>query len=594
MKFIPRYRYAIILALCLFLPLNLYGSDLESDQENLPQKSRVQEHIERIKISDNLHKKRKHIVILGAGIAGLTAAHELSSLGHTVEIIEASNRYGGRIWTHHFEGSNQYGELGAMRIPDSHDYTHHYIQLAKLHENLRLFVTAHENPNCFYHFRGLAPVRMRESALFIEKEYRLPPYEQHILASDFIPKILGVHLWNTIDSLHSKGKKKKNEKGNKEEWSGLLGDTLLHERAQNLEKLSLGEFLEQRLGGNQEIKELIGATTGLELWWDKAVTMFLREEITKTGYGLKEIIGGSSTLPNSLVELLKEKKVKFRLETEVTSIEVSSDPHQKITLKTRPTTVQPETGYSVSTKENVVSETADFVLCTLPFGVMRTMELKGLSSEKMSAIRNLTYASSTKVLLHFEDRFWERGSDQERILGGASMSDGITRCTYYPSDHAEGRSFAPSKEESGGVFTVSRPLEITRNSRIPLRPTPMPGVLLGSYNWGQDAIRLGTFTPEERTEIVVSELEKFHPEIRQHLHQKEPSKSIFWDAYPWARGAFCGMRPNDMLRYHHASQRSEGNLYFAGEHCSLDPGWIQGAIHSALQATEEIVKADPR
>lgn len=580
MRFIRTETF--ILVVYLFASFMTHGSEFEQD----PHKSQVLQQIENIKKLDRDHRERKHVVILGAGIAGLTAACELSSLGHTVEIIEASNRYGGRIWTHYFKSSDQYGELGAMRIPASHDYTHHYIKVAGLQNNLRPFITAHQNPNCFYQFRGHPPIRMRESALFIEKEYRLPAYEQHILTSDFSPKILGTHLWNAVDSLHSKGRK------NQEEWSGLLGGTLLNDRAQNLEKLSLGEFLEQKLGGNQEVKELIGATTGLELWWDKAVTMFLREEITGTSNGLKEIRGGFSILPNSLVELLKEKNVKFRLETEVTSIEVPSDPHQKITLKTRPTTVQSETGYSVSTKEKIIPEKADFVLCTIPFGVMRTMELKGLSSEKMTTIRNLTYASSTKVLLHFEDRFWERGSDQEHILGGASMSDGITRCTYYPSDHAESKSLVPSEEdEPTGVFTVSKPLEIRRNIKAPLGPNPIPGVLLGSYNWGQDAIRLGTFTSEERTEIVLTELEKFHPQIRKYLNQKEPGKSIFWDAYPWTRGAFCGMRPNDMLRYHYASKKSEGNLYFAGEHCSLDPGWIQGAIKSALDAVEKIVEA---
>ena len=48
-----------------------------------------------------------------------------------------------------------------------------------------------------------------------------------------------------------------------------------------------------------------------------------------------------------------------------------------------------------------------------------------------------------------------------------------------------------------------------------------------------------------------------------------------------------------MKKYYYASKKNEGNLYFAGEHCSLDPGWIQGAIKSALEVVEEIVKAKP-
>ena len=69
---------------------------------------------------------KKHVVILGSGMAGMVAAYELLSLGHKVDIIEASDRAGGRVRTHHFGGPS-YVELGAMRVPPSHDYTHHYI-----------------------------------------------------------------------------------------------------------------------------------------------------------------------------------------------------------------------------------------------------------------------------------------------------------------------------------------------------------------------------------------------------------------------------------------------------------------------------------
>ncbi len=43
--------------------------------------------------------KGKTILVVGAGIAGLTAARELRALGHTVIVIEARDRIGGRVWT---------------------------------------------------------------------------------------------------------------------------------------------------------------------------------------------------------------------------------------------------------------------------------------------------------------------------------------------------------------------------------------------------------------------------------------------------------------------------------------------------------------
>lgn len=43
--------------------------------------------------------ERKRIVVIGAGMAGLAAAHKLQLQGHNVILLEARERVGGRIWT---------------------------------------------------------------------------------------------------------------------------------------------------------------------------------------------------------------------------------------------------------------------------------------------------------------------------------------------------------------------------------------------------------------------------------------------------------------------------------------------------------------
>src|SRR5688572_25906790 len=43
--------------------------------------------------------QRKTVVILGAGISGLTAAYELDRKGYKVQLLEASHRAGGRNMT---------------------------------------------------------------------------------------------------------------------------------------------------------------------------------------------------------------------------------------------------------------------------------------------------------------------------------------------------------------------------------------------------------------------------------------------------------------------------------------------------------------
>ena len=53
------------------------------------------------------------VVILGAGIAGMTAAHELGKAGYDVRIIEARSRAGGRVWT--LRGGDRLDEVGSSQ-----------------------------------------------------------------------------------------------------------------------------------------------------------------------------------------------------------------------------------------------------------------------------------------------------------------------------------------------------------------------------------------------------------------------------------------------------------------------------------------------
>ncbi|GAB94767.1 putrescine oxidase [Kineosphaera limosa] len=63
------------------------------------------------------HELTSDVVIVGAGVTGLVAATELTRAGHSVTVLEARDRVGGRTWTNTIEGAML--EIGGQWIsPD--------------------------------------------------------------------------------------------------------------------------------------------------------------------------------------------------------------------------------------------------------------------------------------------------------------------------------------------------------------------------------------------------------------------------------------------------------------------------------------------
>jgi monoamine oxidase len=71
-----------------------------------------------------LRVKRKHVVVVGAGLAGLACARRLQQLGFRVTVLEARDRVGGRVLTLRdaFDGG-RYAEAGAEFVAVHHQET---------------------------------------------------------------------------------------------------------------------------------------------------------------------------------------------------------------------------------------------------------------------------------------------------------------------------------------------------------------------------------------------------------------------------------------------------------------------------------------
>jgi monoamine oxidase len=94
------------------------------------------------------------VVVLGAGFAGITAARDLADAGHSVVLLEAADRIGGRTYSRPFQGRSEIVEFGGAWI-NQHLQPHMRSEV----ERYRPAIKTDQAPG---HIRFLTGGRLRE------------------------------------------------------------------------------------------------------------------------------------------------------------------------------------------------------------------------------------------------------------------------------------------------------------------------------------------------------------------------------------------------------------------------------------------------
>ena len=311
------------------------------------------------------------IVVVGAGLAGLSAAYQLRQAGYRASVVEASDRVGGRCWSiKGYFDEGQVAEHGGELIDQGHTRVRQLVQSLGLQlDNLLAAEAAGTEP--LYWFDGV-------------------PYT-YAQATDDIKTI-----WQ---QLHA-------------DVSAASYPTLYDSytaRGFELDHLSITDWITMYVprGMASRLGQLLDVAYTIEYGGDSSVQSSLNMLylLAYSGQGQLRIFGpsnekyhvrgGNDQIAERLAALVPQQ---IKLGTELVALASNADGT-----------------WSVATRSGgrTTAQVADHVVLALPFSLLRKVDLTKakLPPRKATAIEALAMGTNSKLNLQFTSRYW-------RSLGG--------------------------------------------------------------------------------------------------------------------------------------------------------------------------------
>jgi monoamine oxidase len=307
------------------------------------------------------------IVVVGGGLAGLTATYRLKQAGYAAQLYEASDRTGGRCWT--IRGAfadGQIAEHGGELIDTGHTELRQLVQELGLDTDDLSQAEPNGSEDAFY-FDGRAyPVDQATTDL--------------------------KGIWQQIHA----------------DVSAASYPTLYNsstQRGRELDNMSIAQYIDAYVpgGGASKLGQLLDVAYNIEYGAETNVQSALNMLylLAYSGQGNLRIFGpsnekfhvrgGNDQVPSLLTQALGSQ---VNLGSELIAIKRNADGSYALTFKqgSRSKTV-----------------TADQVVLALPFSIMRASvdwSQAGFNTYKQRAIRELGMGTNSKLHVQFTDRHW--------------------------------------------------------------------------------------------------------------------------------------------------------------------------------------------